>query len=177
MFTLFFSIYFNLHKKKKFKIMNTNLYSLTLKPYRSLNKLGFFLIMFVLCVFSFITGIIFMKKGAWPVFGFFGLDVLLVYICFKINFRKGKEYEVIHLTKKELIIKKYGPKKLKKIYIFNPNWLNIKILNPNSHSSKIKIISKNKSITIGSFLKPEERIEIVELLKKTLLKHNFYYVK
>ena len=150
--------------------MNKNLYTLTLKPYRSLGKIGFFLIMFILCMFSFIAGIMFMKQGAWPVFGFFGLDVLLVYICFKINFRKGKEYEVINLTKKELIIKKYGPKELKKIYTFNPNWLKIKILNSNSYSSKIKIISKNKSVTIGSFLRPDERIEIVESLKKAFSK-------
>ena len=119
----------------------------------------------------------FMKKGAWPVFGFFGLDVLLVYICFKINFKKGKEYEIINLTKKELIIKKYGPKKLKKIYTLNPNWLKIKILNHNSYSNRIEIISKNKSITIGSFLRPDERIEIVKLLKKALSKYNFHCAK
>ena len=64
---------------------NKRLYRITLYPYRSLNKTGFFLLMFVLGLFSFIAGIMFMLKGAWPVFGFFGLDVLLVYIFFKIN--------------------------------------------------------------------------------------------
>ena len=67
------------------------LYKITLYPYRSLNKLGFFLLMFVLALFSFIAGIIFMLKGAWPVFCFFGLDVLLVYIFFKINYKSGKK--------------------------------------------------------------------------------------
>ena len=157
--------------------MNKKLYSLTLKPYRSLNALGFFILMFVLCTFSFVAGIMFMKKGAWPVFGFFGLDVLLVYICFKLNFRSGKDFEIIDLTKKELIIRKYGATKLRKMYKLNPNWIKIKILNPKSHLSKLKITSKKKSVIIGSFLRPEERLEIVETLKKALTKHNFHYVE
>ena len=65
---------------------NKKLYEISLYPYRSLNKTGFFILMFALGFVSFIAGIIFMLKGAWPVFGFFGLDVLLVYIFFKINF-------------------------------------------------------------------------------------------
>lgn len=157
--------------------MNKNLYSLTLKPYRSLNKLGFFILMLILCIFSFVAGIMFIKIGAWPVFGFFGLDVLLVYICFKINFMSGKKFEVINLTKTNLIIEKYGPKKIEKIYKLNPNWIKIKILNVKNRASKVIIKSKNKSIVIGSFLRPQEKIEIVETLKKALKKYNFHYVE
>ena len=67
------------------------LYKITLYPYRSLNKTGFFLLMLALGLISFTAGVIFMLKGAWPVFGFFGLDVLLVYIFFKINFKNEKK--------------------------------------------------------------------------------------
>ena len=65
---------------------NNKLYEISLYPYRSLNKTGFFILMFSLGLISFVAGIIFMIKGAWPVFGFFGLDILLVYIFFKIMF-------------------------------------------------------------------------------------------
>ena len=156
---------------------NKKLYEITLYPYRSMNKLGFFILMFTLALISFVAGIMFILIGAWPVFGFFGLDVLLVYICFKLNFRSGKDFEIIDLTKKELIIRKYGATKLRKMYKLNPNWIKIKILNPKSHLSKLKITSKKKSVIIGSFLRPEERLEIVETLKKALTKHNFHYVE
>ena len=69
-------------------------YKITLYPYRSLSKIGFFILMLVLGIISFIAGITFMIKGAWPVFGFFGLDVLLIYIFFKINFKSGKKKEI-----------------------------------------------------------------------------------
>ena len=79
---------------------NKQLYEITLYPYRSLNKSGFFILMFILTLISFVAGIIFMLKGAWPVFGFFGLDVLLVYIFFKINFKSGKKKRSNHFNEK-----------------------------------------------------------------------------
>ena len=154
---------------------NKNLYSITLKPYRSLNKIGFITMMVVLCGFSFITGIIFMKKGAWPVFGFFGLDILLVYIFFRLSYKSGKEFEVINLTKKKLIIKKYKEKKIIKTYILDANWVKIQIQNPLEHSSKLQISSKNKSIIIGSFLRLDEKIEVLQNIENALRKHNFCY--
>ena len=33
--------------------------------------------------------------GAWPVFGFFGLDVLLIYWAFRLNFRAPRATEDI----------------------------------------------------------------------------------
>ena len=91
-------------------------YKITLYPYRSLSKTGFFILMFVLGIISFIAGITFMLKGAWPVFGFFGLDVLLVYIFFKINFKSGKKKEIIILTENQLIIEFYNEKKISKTH-------------------------------------------------------------
>ena len=33
---------------------------------------------------------VFLLAGAWPVFGFFGLDVLLVYWAFRLNYRRAR---------------------------------------------------------------------------------------
>ena len=76
------------------------LYKISLYPYRSLSKTGFLILMVSLGLISFVAGVMFMSMGAWPVFGFFGLDVLLVYIFFKLNFRSGKKREIIYLTKR-----------------------------------------------------------------------------
>ena len=55
------------------------IFSAVLTPHRSLSPAGFLLFMLVLGGISFTTGMVFLLAGAWPVFGFFGLDVLLVY--------------------------------------------------------------------------------------------------
>ena len=156
---------------------NKKLYEITLYPHRSLNKLGFFILMFILAFISFIAGIIFMLKGAWPVFGFFGLDVLLVYIFFKINFRSGKKKEIIILTKNSLIIKIYDSEKIFKIFRLDSNWLKINLIKLKNHTSKLQISSKNKTIIVGTFLRHQEKIDVLYSLEKALKKYNFNYTK
>ena len=153
------------------------LYEISLYPYRSLNKTGFFILMFSLGLISFVAGIIFMIKGAWPVFGFFGLDILLVYIFFKINFRSGKKKEILILTKNQLIIEFYNSKKISKTYYLDAHWLQIRLSKLKNEMSKLKISSKNKSIIIGSFLRYQEKIDVVKSLKKALKKYHFNYAK
>ncbi len=154
-----------------------NLHQIILYPHRSLNKIGFLILMFFLTFFSFFAGIMFISIGAWPVFGFFGLDVLLIYIFFKINFNSGKKKEIIILKKNELIIKIYNSKIIKKIYKFNPNWLKINLIKLKNKNSTLQISSKNKSIIIGSFLIHQEKINVVKSLSKALKKNNFNYTK
>ena len=156
---------------------NKKLYEISLYPYRSLNKTGFFILMFALGLISFIAGIIFMLKGAWPVFGFFGLDVLLVYIFFKINFKSGKKKEIIILTKNQLIIEVYNSKKILKKHYLDANWLKINLTKLKNEMSKLQISSKNKSIIVGSFLRHQEKNDVIYSLEKALKKYNFNYRK
>jgi len=57
-------------------------------------------------VVSFVAGIAFLLMGAWPVFGFFGLDVLAIYWAFRIYFRRAKACEEIRVTPSELHVRR-----------------------------------------------------------------------
>ena len=74
------------------------LFSALLTPHRSLNRTGFVLVMAFLSVISFAAGVAFLLMGAWPVFGFFGLDVLVIYWAFRVNFRRAAATEEITVT-------------------------------------------------------------------------------
>ena len=76
----------------------TVLFSALLTPHRSLNRTGFLLVMAFLSVISFAAGIAFLLMGAWPVLGFFGLDVLAIYWAFRINFRRARACEEVLVT-------------------------------------------------------------------------------
>ena len=91
----------NKNTTNKIPILNIILY-----PHRSLSPKGFLILMLCIIFVSFSIGAFFVLKGAWPVFGFFGLDVLLVYIAFKVNYHNAKRYEKIRLWENSLIIKK-----------------------------------------------------------------------
>jgi len=76
-------------------------FSAVLLPHRSLGRKGFIILMGVISLVSFITGIAFYMQGAWPVLGFFGLDVLLIYGAFRLNYRAARLRETIELTQSE----------------------------------------------------------------------------
>ena len=54
-------------------------------------------------------GIFFWKIGAWPVFGFLGLDVLMLYYAFKINYKSGEIFENLRLFDKSFEISEFFP--------------------------------------------------------------------
>jgi uncharacterized membrane protein len=64
-----------------------------LTPHRSLGRTGFMLMMTGLMFSWAVTGVIFLSHGAWPVFGFFGLDVVGLYIAFRVNYRAARARE------------------------------------------------------------------------------------
>src|SRR3954462_10551519 len=82
------------------------LFSALLTPHRSLNRTGFVVLMAFVSLVSFGAGLAFLLMGAWPVFGFFGLDVLVIYWAFRINFRDAKASEEISVTLSELRVRR-----------------------------------------------------------------------
>ncbi|MFN0042370.1 MAG: DUF2244 domain-containing protein, partial [Alphaproteobacteria bacterium] len=62
----------------------TALFNETLRPHRSLGRTGFMMVMGLLVFWSFVAGIVFTAVGAWPVVGFIGLDVVLVYLALRM---------------------------------------------------------------------------------------------
>ena len=86
--------------------LEPTIFSATLTPHRSLGRVGFLILMVLFGLASFITGMLFLVLGAWPVFGFFGLDVLLLYWAFRLNYRHAEAYEQVTVTCSKLRVRK-----------------------------------------------------------------------
>ena len=63
--------------------------------------------------------------GAWPVFGFFGLDVLAIYWAFRINFRRARASEEISVTPSELRVRRVSHRGHVVEWVFNPLWVRL----------------------------------------------------
>src|SRR5689334_24695770 len=98
------------------------LFSAVIAPHRSLGGVGFFVLMGVVSVVSFAAGMVFLLMGAWPVFGFFGLDVLLVYWAFRVNYRAAKAQEQVLVTATELRVRKVSHRGHVAEWTLNPLW-------------------------------------------------------
>src|SRR5271170_2596979 len=98
------------------------LFSAIVTPHRSLSSLGFLIVMAAVGGVSFAAGMMFLLMGAWPVFGFFGLDVLLVYWAFRANYRAAKAYEEVMVTPSELRVRKVSHRGQVAEWTLNPMW-------------------------------------------------------
>ena len=146
--------------------------NVTVLPYRSLSKKGFKNLMLVVCFIFFSVGIFFWHIGAWPVFGFLGLDVFLLYYAFRINYKSGEIFETIKLIKQNLLITRNFPSGKKQTWNLEPYWTKVEILNPATHQHNLIIKSKNKVVSLGSFLNYNDKKILLKKIESALKSTN-----
>ena len=145
------------------------LFSALLTPHRSLNRAGFLAVMAFIGVVSFAAGLAFLLMGAWPVLGFFGLDVLAIYWAFRINFRRAKASEEIRVTPSELFVRRISHRGHVMEFVLNPLWVQIdRKSHPEYGVEKLYLVSRGRRVAIGSFLSPEEKASFANALMAAL---------
>jgi uncharacterized membrane protein len=145
------------------------LFSALLTPHRSLSRSGFVALMAFLTVISFAAGLAFWLMGAWPVLGFFGLDVLAIYWAFRINFRHARASEEIRITPSELRLRRVSHRGHVVEFVLNPLWVQ---LDRKTHAEygieKLYLLSKGRRVSIASFLGPDEKASFAKALGAAL---------
>jgi uncharacterized membrane protein len=145
------------------------LFSALLTPHRSLNRAGFVVLMTFVCTISFIAGVAFWLMGAWPIFGFFGLDALLIYWAFKVNFRRAKAVEEISVTPSELRVRRVSHRGHVVEWVLNPLWVRLdQTVHEEFGIERLYLVSKGRRVSIASFLNPEEKASFAKALMAAL---------
>ncbi len=140
-----------------------------LTPHRSLSADGFFIIMCAVAVVSFVVGIAFVLMGAWPVFGFFGLDVALIYWAFKRNYRDGRASEEIEVTPHAVHLTRIDPAGRETVIDFNTYWVRLALDERSDGRSHLSLVSRGQKTKIADFLSDTERREFAEVLSAELM--------
>lgn len=140
-----------------------------LRPHRSLGRTGFLVLMGALLFGWAVTGLIFLVHGAWPVFGFFGLDVLLVYLAFRANYRAAQAREEVSVSRTALDIRKYTPSGRITAHRFNPFWARFSVSRHEMIGiTAMAVEGQGKSVSIGSFLNPDDRESFAKAFSSAL---------
>ena len=141
------------------------LFSAIITPHRSLGGFGFLVLMGVVSVVSFAAGMVFLLMGAWPVFGFFGLDVLLIYWAFRANYRAAAAYEQVMVTHSELRVRKVSHRGRVAEWTLNPLWVR---LDRDTHAEfgieRLFLVSRGRKLPIAGCLSPPEKASFAAAL-------------
>ncbi len=148
--------------------MSKLLLNITILPYRSLSKKSFRNLMFAVCFIFFSIGVFFWSLGAWPVFGFLGLDVILLYLAFKINYKSGEIFENLKLFNSNLLITRSFPSGKSQSWSLEPYWARVEIAKNSPNDQKLVLKSKDKVVLLGSFLNLNDKKKLMKKINEAL---------
>jgi len=116
--------------------------------------------MSLMCAVSFAAGLFFFLLGAWPIVGFLGLDVLLVYAAFKVNYRAATAYESVTMTPSALKVRKVSHRGEVAEWTLNPVWVRLdREVHEEFGIERLFLVSHGRRFPIAAFLGPHEKAE------------------
>ena len=149
--------------------LEPTLFSAVIRPHRSLNRVGFLILMCVFGGVSFVTGIAFLLMGAWPIFGFFGLDVLLLYLAFRLSYRHAAAYEEVTMTPVALTVRQVSHRGKAREWVLNPLWVRLeKVVHEEFGIERLLLTSRGRQLAVANFLGPDEKANFAVALGNAL---------
>ncbi len=156
-------------KPVSFDTAGQAVFSAVITPHRSLGRQGFRLVMTLVCICSVISSIPFMIAGAWPVAGFFGLDVLALFIAFKVNFRDARGFEEVVVSPIQVLLAKVSPKGERAEWRFDTIWTKIERQDDEEFGlQRLSVVSRGQSVQVAQALSPGERETFADALGDAL---------
>jgi len=103
--------------------------------------------------------------GAWPVLGFLGADVILVYLAFKVSYAAGRAYERVRLSESALTVESVDRWGRRRAVDLQPHWLRVDI---SEAPSGLTLTSRGHTVAIASFLPPDELDDVADTIRAAL---------
>jgi len=145
------------------------IFSAIITPHRSLDRAGFIVLMLVVGGIGFLCGMLFLLIGAWPIFGFCGLEVLLIYWAFRANFRSARAYEELTVTTSALTVRKVSARGRVHEWTLNPLWVRLeRIVHEEFGIERLFLVSHGRRLSIAGFLGPGEKASFARALSAAL---------
>lgn len=147
------------------------LFAATLTPHRSLSRRGFRLVIAFAAILASIPGMVFFSLGAWPVVGFLGLDVLLIWWALSASRKAGRRYEEVTLWPDQLELRQVSARGKEQILRYNPLLVKLVIdRDINEHTTALHLRTADSDTEIGAFLNPDDKTSFAKVFGTALKK-------
>jgi uncharacterized membrane protein len=140
------------------------------RPNRSLPNPGFLALMAALGLLSLTAGVGFLLMGAWPVIGFFGLDVALVWLAFRLSYREGRRRETITVTPREIRVLRCSPFGHQTAFRLPSAFTRVEIVGRGDPDVQARLAHSGKHLIIGAVLAPSEREALAEAVQAAVFR-------
>src|SRR5690606_5270872 len=131
---------------------------------------GFAVLIGIVAAVNFAAGAYFMARGAWPVFGFCGLEVLAVWWAFRANYRAARAHETVQLSDDELRVRRVDAKGRAEAVSLQPHWARVRLSRRPDDSTHLHLASHGREVEIAAMLSPPEKADFARALEEALAK-------
>ncbi|MBA4791339.1 MAG: DUF2244 domain-containing protein [Rhizobiales bacterium] len=144
-------------------------FAATMAPHRSLSPRGFLIVMLAIGGVSFLSGFYFLSLGAWPIFGFFGLDVALLYFAFRASFRSAAAREFIRITPSLVQVRQVSARGEAREARMNPFFTRVKRRDMEEIGTlDLALVSRDRQVAVGIHLGPWQKADLADELGAAL---------
>ncbi len=139
-------------------ISDEPIFAAELTPYRSLGYRGFIIFLVIAGIMSLIHIVVFLVIGAWPIVFFFGLDFILLFGAFWLNYHTAQAREEVSVSRTDVSVRKFAPSGRVIEHRFNTFWARFSIKRHQEIGIvSMKISGGGRQTDIGSFLNRDDR--------------------
>lgn len=122
-----------------------------LRPHRSWSMKAFKLMLVAVITLNALMSAAFIARGAYPVAGFLGLDVLALWLAFRWNYRAGQVAEYVQVAPETVHVAAVDNTGAVKHWVLNPFWARVA-----RDGRGVLIRASGGQMRIGAFLSPKE---------------------
>jgi uncharacterized membrane protein len=151
--------------------MDRPLFDFVIHPYRSLGPEGFRVLFGVVLAANAVVAVVLVALGGWPVLGFLGLDILLIYLAFRMSYAQTRAFERVTIDQDALVVERVDRKGARREWRFPAYWVSVWYEgDEDTGVSTVTLRSHGRALEIGGFLSPFERKDFAETLRDALHK-------
>jgi uncharacterized membrane protein len=140
----------------------------TLRPSPPMPPSALKLVLALVATINLVFGSVLALQGAWLVMPFMGLDVALLAWAFRASLNASRRHERVLLTPSTLTVERHPPKGPPSEIALNPYWVRVDMADPPEPGSQLTLWSHGKSVRVGAFLGPDEKLDLARVLKSAL---------
>ena len=145
------------------------LYATVIRPNQSLSQDGFRIVMAFCCAVSLVTSIACWRMGFWPIAGFFGLDMLALYVALKASFRRGRSFEEVVISQVQVLLARVSARGERREWRFNPLWTKLTRVEDDEFGLRtLTLVSRREHVVVARDVSPPEREVVARGLSEAL---------
>lgn len=134
-------------------------------PNRSLTPRGFLILMGVFGALNGVVAAMFFSIGALPIPVFLGLDVLALFVAFRVSYASGRTAEVVQVSAQSVTVLHQTPAWRRTVWRSPTAFTRIDIEQPGEHEARVRLRLSDRRLTVAAALSPRERERFADALQ------------